>query len=113
MAKKKTNAIIYKGEEYALVFNLNVMETIQEKYGTVEAWGDLVESEEPKAKDIKFGFTAMLNEGIDIYNEENNAERPFLTEKQVGRLISEIGLAEAAKNLKNTVVDSTRSDEKN
>ena len=113
MAKKKTNAIIYKGEEYALVFNLNVMETIQEKYGTVEAWGDLVESDEPKAKDIKFGFTAMLNEGIDIYNEENDAERPFLTEKQVGRLISEIGLAEAAKNLKNTVVDSTRSDEKN
>lgn len=114
MAKKKKNTITYKGEEYALVFNLNVMEDIQEKYGSVEAWGDLVEAEdEPKAKDIKYGFTAMLNEGIDIYNEENGTERPFFTEKQVGRIISEIGLSEAAKRLNDTVVDSTKSDEKN
>lgn len=111
--KTKTATITYKGEEYALVFNLNVMETMQEQYGSVEAWGDLVECEEPKAKDIKFGFTAMLNEGIDIYNEENDADRAFLTEKQVGRIISEIGLAAAAENLKDTVIASTRSDEKN
>lgn len=112
--KKKKNTITYKGEEYALVFNLNVMEEIQEKYGSVEAWGNLVEAEdEPKAKDIKYGFTAMLNEGIDIYNEENDTERPFFTEKQVGRIISEIGLSEAAKRLNDTVVDSTKSDEKN
>lgn len=108
------NTITYKGEEYALVFNLNVMEDIQEKYGSVEAWGNLVEAEdEPKAKDIKYGFTAMLNEGIDIYNEENGTERPFFTEKQVGRIISEIGLHEAAKRLNDTVVDSTKSNEKN
>ena len=114
MAKKKKNTITYKGEEYALVFNLNVMEDIQEKYGSVEAWGDLVEAEdEPKAKDIKYGFAAMLNEGIDIYNEENGTERPFFTEKQVGRIISEIGLSEVAKRLNDTVVDSTKSDEKN
>lgn len=112
--KKKKNTITYKGEEYALVFNLNVMEDIQEKYGSVEAWGNLVEAEdEPKAKDIKYGFTAMLNEGIDIYNEENDTERLFFTEKQVGRIISEIGLHEAAKRLNDTVVDSTKSDEKN
>lgn len=111
--KTKTATITYKGEEYPLVFNLNVMETIQEQYGSVEKWGDLVECDEPKAKDIKFGFTAMLNEGIDIYNEENDADRAFLTEKQVGRIISEIGLAAAAENLKDTVVASTRSDEKN
>ena len=116
MAKKKEtkSTITYKGEEYALIFNLNVMEIIQEEYGSVEKWGELVEaSEEPKAKDIKFGFTAMLNEGIDIYNEENGADRPFFTEKQVGRIISEIGLQQAAKTLNNTVVESTKSDEKN
>jgi hypothetical protein len=92
------------------------MEDIQEQYGSVEAWGELVEaSAEPKAKDIKYGFTAMLNEGIDIYNEEHDDEekRPFFTEKQVGRIISEIGLLEAAKTLNKTVIDSTKSDEKN
>ena len=70
---------------------------------------------EPKAKDIKYGFTAMLNEGIDIYNEEHSGEdpRPFFTEKQVGRIISEIGLQEAARTLNKTVIESTKSDEKN
>ena len=106
--------IEYKGVKYDLVFNLNVMEEIQNEYGSVEAWGELVEaSAEPKAKDIKFGFTAMLNEGIDIYNEEHADNRPFFTEKQVGRIISELGLNDAAKQLNKTVIDSTKSDEKN
>lgn len=121
MARKKEeklekSVINYKDKEYELVFNLNVMEEIQEQYGSVEAWGELVEAEaEPKAKDIKYGFTAMLNEGIDIYNEEHNGEdpRPFFTEKQVGRIISDIGLYEAAKKINKTVVESTKSDEKN
>ena len=116
---KENSKITYKGKEYDLVFNLNVMEEIQEQYGSVEAWGELVEAAaEPKAKDIKYGFTAMLNEGIDIYNEEHAGDenfkaRPFFTEKQVGRIISEIGLNEAANRLNKTVVDSTKSDEKN
>ena len=108
------NSIKYKGEDYELVFNLNVMEVIQERYGTVERWGELVEADaEPKAKDIKFGFTAMLNEGIEIYNEEHEEKRKLFTEKQVGRLLTEIGLAEAAKSLNKAVVESTKSDEKN
>lgn len=117
--ENKKQEIEYKGIKYELVFNLNVMEEIQEKYGSVERWGELVEdSEEPKAKDVKYGFTAMLNEGIDIYNEEhagenNFEERPFFTEKQVGRIISEIGLANVAKSLTQTVIESTKSDEKN
>lgn len=124
MANRKQNKveksyIDYKGEKYELVFNLNVMEEIQAEYGSVEAWGDLVEAEaEPKAKDIKYGFTAMLNEGIDIYNEEHESDedfkkRSFLSEKQVGRIISEIGLIEAAKRLNKQVINSTKSDEKN
>lgn len=112
--KTDKNYLTYKGKDYELAFNLNVMEEIQDVYGTVEAWGELVESDaEPKAKDIKFGFTAMLNEGIDIYNEDHDDKREFLTDKQVGRIISEVGLEEVAKMLNKTVVDSTKSDEKN
>lgn len=117
--KIEKSIINHKGIDYELVFNLNVMELIQEEYGSVEAWGELVEAEvEPKAKDLKYGFTAMINEGIDIYNEDHTDDegfikRPFLTEKQVGRIISEIGLANAAKTLNKTVIDSTKSDEKN
>lgn len=115
--KEKAN-ITYKGVEYELVFNLNVMEDIQEEYGSVEAWGELTEATEPNAKAIKYGLTAMLNEGIDIFNEEHADDegfkaRAFLNTKQVGRIISEIGLIEAAKTLNKTVIDSTKSDEKN
>lgn len=117
MASKQVEldkTIAYKGNEYELVFNLNVMEEIQEKYGSVEAWGELTEAAaEPNAKAIKFGLTCMINEGIDIYNEEHDEQRAFFTEKQVGRIISEIGLSAAALALNNTVVESTKSDEKN
>lgn len=114
MEKTTKNIIEYKGKEYALSFNLNVMEEVQEEYGSVEAWGDLVEdSVEPNAKAIKFGFTAMINEGIDIYNEENEDKREPFTSKQVGRIISELGLSQVAKKLNKTVIDSTKSDEKN
>ena len=117
--KIEKSFIDYKGEKYELAFNLNVMEEIQAEYGSVEAWGELVEAEaEPKAKDIKYGFLAMLNEGIDIYNEEHEDDedfkaRPFFTAKQVGRVISEIGLYNAAKQLNKTVINSTKTDEKN
>lgn len=107
--------IQYKGEKYGLTFNLNVMEIIQEKYGTVEKWGDLTEGKdgEPDAKAIIFGFREMLNEAIDIENEEKGTERKPLTLKQVGRIITEMGLQNAKDKLTQTVVDSTKSEEKN
>ena len=109
--------IQYKGRDYRLVFNLNVMETIQEKYGSIDEWGKLTdgqnEENEPNAKAVKFGFTAMLNEGIDMDNEENGTDIKPFTEKQVGRIITEIGLKEATQNLNDTVINSVENTEKN
>ena len=88
----------HQGVDYPLVFNLNVMENIQQEYGSVQAWGDLTDGTaygkrdyekkngvdswdeltdeqkaankgEPDAKAIIFGFGEMLNEGIDMENE--------------------------------------------
>ena len=105
----------YKGNTYRLVFNLNVMEAIQDKYGTIENWGKLTDGEggEPNAKAVIFGFREMINEGIDIMNEETGNDVKPLTLKQTGRLITEIGIAEATKKLNKTVIDSTQSAEKN
>lgn len=121
MGNRKNNKaeLTYKGLKYALVFNLNVMEQIQEKYGSVAAWGEMVENnEEPNAKAVKFGITCMINEGIEIYNEDHEDDEDFkprkaLTENKVGRIITEVGLAETTEQLKKSVVDSTKSDEKN
>lgn len=107
--------LLYKEKKYKLVFNLNVMERVQEEYGSLDAWGALTEGRtgEPNAKAVIFGFTEMINEGIDIENEENGTDIKPLTLKQVGRMITEIGLNEATDKLNDTVINSTKGEEKN
>ena len=99
-------------EKYTLVFNLNVMETIQAKYGSVQKWGRLTDSKkgEPNAKALIFGFSEMINEAIDIENEENNTQKPFLTLKQVGRIITKAGIQESAKQLNIALTESVKDE---
>ena len=112
--KDFNGTIEYKGKTYKLYFNLNVMEQIQEEYGTIDKWGELSDgvSGEVNAKAVIFGITAMINEGIDIENEEKGTDIKPFTLKQVGRMITEIGIKEATKKLNETVIESTK-DEKN
>ena len=107
--------IQYRDKEYNLVFNLNVMEKIQEEYESIENWGNLTDGSggEPNAKAVIFGFTEMINEGLDIQNEEEGTNYPPLTLKQVGRIITEVGLSHATDVLTDTVISSTQSVEKN
>ena len=111
-------SLTWKGVNYNLVFNLNVMEEIQEEYGSVSTWGELTDNEkEPNAKAVIFGLTAMLNEGIDIDNEDNQnvdgyVQKKFLTRKQVGRLLTDVGMEEATQRLNDTVINAVKSDEK-
>lgn len=113
--KNFNGEIEYKERKYKLVFNLNVMEQIQDEYKTLDNWGELTDGKkgEPNAKAIIFGFTCMLNEGIDIENEENGTEIKPFTLKQVGRMITEIGLQNATKKLNDTVIESTKTEGKN
>ena len=111
-----STSIEYKGKSYKLVFNLNTMEEIQEEYGSLTRWGDLTEGNDGREVDIKalkFGFKAMLNEGIDISNDEEGKNEPFLTSKFVGRMLTDIGFDRVTEEIKSVVVESTASDEKN
>lgn len=107
------NQVEYKGNVYNLVFNLNVMQEIQEEYGTIEKWGSLTDgtSGEVNIKALIYGFMKMLNEGIEIQNEDEGTEIKPFTEKQVGRMITEIGLEKMAQTLSKTVIESTKSDD--
>ena len=113
--KEISNVIKYKDKEYKIVFNLNVMEQIQDEYGTLDKWGKLTDGSEgePNIKALIFGFTCMINEGIEIDNDENGTDNKLFTQKQVGRLMQEVGLEEMTKVLTNTVTASTKSAEKN
>lgn len=113
--KQVTKSIKYRDEEYKIVFNLNVMEIIQEEYGSIEAWGALTDgkSGEPNIKALIFGLSAMINEGIEIDNEETGSNKPLLDKKKVGRMITEVGLAMATDTINGVVIESVKSDEKN
>jgi len=116
--KEKETVILINGKEYKLVFNLNVMQEIQNEYGTFAKWGKLTDGKtdadgNTDAVDVKaliFGIKAMLNEAIDIANETVEKPQPFFTEKQVGRIITDMGLQNATAKLNQTVIDSTKED---
>ena len=106
----KLEYIEANNRKYPVTFNINVMEEIQEAYGSISKWGAIVENAEggePKVKDLKIGLMAMINEGIDIENENTNGNMPFVTAKQVGRIISEKGFEAITRVIKNLSVAST------
>lgn len=109
------NTVVYietAKRNYPLVFNLNVMEEIQEQYGSLDEWGKITQGNgEPQVKDLKAGIMAMINEAIDIENEENGRNEPMLTAKQVGRLMTEVGIVEIVKKIQEITVASTKSED--
>ena len=109
---EKKFKLIYKDKEIKLVFNLNVMQAIQEEYGTIEKWGSLTDGEsgEVDIKALKFGFTAMANEAIDIDNDDNGTDDPFFTTKKAGRIISDLGFDKVVMAINETVINSTKDD---
>lgn len=86
------DTLTYKGKEYKLIFNLNVLQEMQDKYGTMakcldEAYGK--DTGEPSLKALSFMVAAMINEAIDINNDEKGEKEPPVTEKMVNRMLSE------------------------
>ena len=108
------NTVVYvetKKRRFPLVFNLNVMEEIQEKYGSLDKWGEITQGTgEPRVKDLKAGIIAMFNEGIDIENETNGTNEPLVTDKEVGRIMSEVGINRIVAAIQEVTVSSTKGD---
>ena len=101
-------------KKYPICFNLNVMEEIQEEYGSLSKWGEVVTGEkgsEPNIKDLKKGLLIMINEAIDIQNEKTDEKQEFLTSKQVGRIISAVGIQKAIMQIKELANESTKTDD--
>lgn len=111
--KNNAGTITYKEKEYNVVFNLNVMEAIQEEYGTIDKWTELTSgaNQEVNIKALKFGYREMLNEGLSIEAEEKGEEYKPVTPAFVGRMLTDIGLENMTKTLQETVIESTKTDE--
>ena len=108
----KINYLETKTEKYPLVFSLNVMEAIQDKYGSIDKWSSLIQKNgEPDIKALKFFMTEAINEGIEIENEKNNEKRKSVTSKHVGRILTEVGLSDTANKIMTTISESIQTDD--
>ena len=106
-----------KEDKYPVIFSFNVLEEIQNKYESFDNWSHIIEGEEligtewekkePKISDINYFIKIAINEGIDLENEKTNGNRPFITDKQVGRLISEVGVQAISKIIREVIQTST------
>jgi hypothetical protein len=92
-------------KEYPFVFNINVIQSILDKYGSLNKWSELIVTKGSKSNDIspemmealRFMCTECINEGIDMENDpedphyiKRDIQRAFITEKQAGRIMSAI-----------------------
>ena len=112
--KETFETIDYKEKKYPLVCNINVMEEIQKRYKSFTEWSNLCgRTTDKKEVDIaafKTGILLMINEGLLIESEDNGTEFKEMTPRQVGRLISEVGLVEITNKLTKVIVESVGAD---
>ncbi len=100
-------------EKFPLAFTLNVMESIQDEYGTLSEWSELIRNKkEPNIKALKFFITEAINEGIEIENEKSGEKRVPITSSKAGRIITEIGLKKVANTITKMITESMPHDEK-
>lgn len=103
-----------KNETFPFTYSLNVMEALQNEFGSLNEWSDMVEPKdgsEPKIKALLFFFKEAINEGIDIENENSDQPRKFVNERKVGRIITELGVKTVLEQLKGTVIDAGSNDD--
>ena len=99
-------------ENFPLAFTLNVMESIQDEYGTLSEWSELIRNQkEPNIKALKFFITEAINEGIDIENEKSGEKRAPIISSKAGRIITEIGFKKVAKTINKMVSESVKTRE--
>ena len=100
-------------EKFPLAFTLNVMEALQDEYGTLSEWSELIRNQkEPNIKALKFFITEAINEGIEIENEKSGEKRVSITSSKAGRIITEIGLKKVANTITKMITESMPHDEK-
>ena len=69
------------GKQYYLLFDLNVLDEVQDKFGGYDKLNEVFKQDNPRMmKDLKWLLTMLINEGMEDEEKE-------LTEKQVGKMI--------------------------
>lgn len=106
-------------KNYPLSFSLNVMEQVQETYGSMDEWMNTLQTapgKEIKMKDLIWTFQQFINEGIEIENEDKKDSTEIgqlLTHKQVGRLITQVDMKKLVSTMRSITVKSIKKEDQN
>lgn len=97
--KPLTQKISIKGREFDVAFNINTMDEIQEDMGipVTEFINKLCEDPTNTGcfKEIRYLLQVMINEGIEIWNDENPQDKKEkLSLHQVGSLLDLEGIVD-------------------
>lgn len=96
-----------RGKDYRLLFTLNALDEIQEKFGGYDRLGEIFNQNNPDwIKDTKWLLTLLINEGL-LEEDENAA---LLDEKQVGRMIHVGNLKEVQRAILASFAAGTSGD---
>lgn len=83
--------ITLNGKEYGLLFSLNALDAIQEKFGGYDKLGEIFDrSSKDLFKNVKWLFALLINEAR--LADDENAE--LLAEERVGRMITARNMGE-------------------
>lgn len=84
--------ITLNGKDYYLLFSLNALDALQDKYGGFDKLDDIFNEKNPDIfKNIRWLLTTLINEGL-------KDDEPQLTEQKVGKMIhlGNIGMIKTA-----------------
>lgn len=102
--KDISDTLEYKGKEYKIVFDFNVMQDLQEEYGTFNDWVDQAygkKTGEPSIKALAFAIMSMVNNAIDEANEDRKPEEQekYITSRVANRMLSEFAKGKGLSNI--------------
>ena len=96
------------GKEYGLLFSLNALDEVQEKFGGYDKLREVFNKDNPNLfKDTRWLLTLLINEAL--LAEDENAQ--MLDEKKVGRLIHAGNLQEVQSAIFKSFAQGTAGDE--
>lgn len=99
--------VTLNGKEYGLLFSLNALDEVQEKYGGYDKLAEVFNEKNPNLfKDTRWLLTLLINEGL--LAEDESAQ--MLDEKKVGRLIHAGNLQEVQTAIFKSFAQGTAGD---
>lgn len=113
MLKNVSKTVELAGKKYEMFCNINVLQELQDRYGSMQAWADHLDDAKGEAslKAVLDGLAVMINEGIDIANDDGK-NRQMITRKQLGRMVDEVSLPELLSTMGELISESMQSAEK-